>query len=210
MSEENIINEEEHNASTNIITKDLKELINTEDTENVEDQKYQKENNKKIKTDRIDNQLKYINIYDNNHYISNVTVNTTSSENDIDSFLEKERKTNQNEPWNKLNKTDKLSKLKAFSQFFIESEEMNIEYEDKLYKFLKMNLENKKIQKVKDIGYDKDNGIISEIYGLKLLKEVGRFYLSKPGDPHVSTSKNLAPKKKKSIKNTLKVSPINK
>ena len=210
MSEENIINTEENNTSSNIITKDLKELKNIEDTDETEEKKDQNENNKKIKTDRIDNQLKYINIYDNNHYISNVSVNTTSSEYDIDSFLEKERKTNQNEPWNKLNKTDKLSKLKAFSQLFIESEEMNIEYEDKLYKFLKMNLENKKIQKVKDIGYDKENGTISEIYGLKLLKEVGRFYLSKPGDQHVSTSKNLAPKKQKSQKNTLKNSPINK
>tara|TARA_E500000331_G_C17079469_1_gene636244 strand:- start:16 stop:648 length:633 start_codon:yes stop_codon:yes gene_type:complete len=210
MSEENNINVDEHNGATNIITKDLKELKNIEEIENTEDQKDQKDNNKKSKTDRIDNQLKYINIYDTNHYISNVSVNTTSSENDIDSFLEKERKTNQNEPWNKLNKTDKLSKLKAFSQFFIESEEINTDYEDKLYKFLKMNLENKKIQKVKDLEYDKENGIISEIYGLKLLKEVGRFYLSKPGDQHVSTSKNLAPKKKKSIKNTLKNSPTNK
>ena len=208
MSEENNINVDEQNSSTNIITKDLKELKNIEEIENTEHQK--DNNNKKNKTDRIDNQLKYINIYDTNHYISNVSVNTTSSENDIDSFLEKERKTNQNEPWNKLNKTDKLSKLKAFSQFFIESEEINTDYEDKLYKFLKMNLDNKKIQKVKDLVYDKENGIISEIYGLKLLKEVGRFYLSKPGDQHVSTSKNLAPTKKKSIKNTLKISPTNK
>lgn len=193
MSEPNIINTEESN---NIAT----------NKPNNNDQK----NDVKSKTDRVDNQLKYINIYDNNHYISNVTVNSTSSENDIDTFLEKERKTNKNEPWNKLNKTDKLTKLKAFSKVFIDNEEINNEYEDKLYKFLKMNLENKKIQKVKDLEYDKEKGIINEIYGLKLLKEVGRFYLSKPGDQHVSTSKNLAPRKKKSIKHTLKNSPINK
>lgn len=188
-------------------------IINTEESNNIATNKPNNNDQKddvKSKTDRVDNQLKYINIYDNNHYISNVTVNSTSSENDIDNFLEKERKTNKNEPWNKLNKTDKLTKLKAFSKIFIDNEEINNEYEDKLYKFLKMNLENKKIQKVKDLAYDKEKGIINEIYGLKLLKEVGRFYLSKPGDQHVSTSKNLAPRKKKSIKNTLKNSPINK
>ena len=188
-------------------------IINTEESNNIKTNKPNNNDQKddvKSKTDRVDNQLKYINIYDNNHYISNVTVNSTSSENDIDNFLEKERKTNKNEPWNKLNKTDKLTKLKAFSKLFIDNEEINNEYEDKLYKFLKMNLENKKIQKVKDLEYDKEKGIINEIYGLKLLKEVGRFYLSKPGDQHVSTSKNLAPRKKKSIKNTLKNSPINK
>lgn len=188
-------------------------IINTEESNNMATNKPNNNDQKddvKSKTDKVDNQLKYINIYDNNHSISNVTVNSTSSENDIDNFLEKERKTNKNEPWNKLNKTDKLTKLKAFSRVFIDNEEINNEYEDRLYKFLKMNLENKKIQKVKDLEYDKEKGIINEIYGLKLLKEVGRFYLSKPGDQHVSTSKNLAPRKKKSIKNTLKNSPINK
>ena len=153
---------------------------------------------------RIDNQLKYINIYDSNHYISNCNVNTTASENDIDSFLEKERNTNLNEPWNKLNKTDKLSKMKIFSKSYIIAENMNIEYEDKLYKFLKSNLENKRIQKVKDIVYDKITGVIIEVCGLKYMSEVGRFYLSKPGDQSVSTSKNLGPQKKRSTKNTLK------
>jgi len=194
---ENGITNDNDNDITNDITNDTKTNIN-KDTKNKKD------------INRIDNQLKYINIYDNNHCISNCNINTTASENDIDSFLEKERNTNLNEPWNKLNKTDKLSKMKIFAKAYIIKETMNDEYEDKLYKFLKANLENKRIQKVKDIVYDKNMGVIIEVCGLKYLNEVGRFYLSKPGDQHVSTSKNLGPQKKKSKKNTLKNSPINK
>lgn len=203
------------NEINTIITNNEMSNDKTHDTSNDNINEDTKNNIKKVdkqKKDinRIDNQLKYINIYDSNHYISNCNINTTASENDIDSFLEKERNTNLNEPWNKLNKTDKLSKMKTFSKSYVSKENMNIEYEEKLYKFLKTSLENKRIQKVKDIVYDKSNGVIIEVCGLKFINEVGRFYLSKPGDQHVSTSKNLGPQKKKSKKNTLKNSPINK
>jgi hypothetical protein len=64
-------------------------------------------------------------------------------------------------------------------------------------------LDKKQLTKVKDIQYDKENGIIKNIPHLHFNTNTRKFTLKK-SDKHVSTSKSLAPKKK-STKKTIKI-----
>jgi protoheme ferro-lyase len=118
---------------------------------------------------------------------------TKSSENlsSLDKFLEDEKTTNQNEPWCKLNKTIKTKKLIEYADTYkdIDDEEKSL-----LITFLKESLERKKLQRVKDVVYDKVNGQIKEIPALTYIKASKHFTL-KNMDKRVSTLKSLTPKK---------------
>jgi len=118
---------------------------------------------------------------------------TKSSENlsSLDKFLEDEKTTNQNEPWCKLNKTIKTKKLIEYADTYkdIDDEEKSL-----LITFLKESLERKKLQRVKDVVYDKVNGQIKEIPALTYIKASKHFTL-KNMDKRVSTMKSLTPKK---------------
>ena len=121
---------------------------------------------------------------------------TKSSENlsNLDKFLEDEKKVNQNEPWCKLNKTIKTKKLIDFVDTYKQTAELNEEEEALLITFFKDSLERKKLQRVKDVVYDKVNGQIKEIPALTYIKSAKHFTL-KNMDKRVSTLKSLAPKK---------------
>lgn len=121
---------------------------------------------------------------------------TKSSENlsNLDKFLEEEKTTNQNEPWCKLNKTIKTKKLIDFVDTYKQTAELNEEEQALLITFFKDSLERKKLQRVKDVVYDKVNGQIKEIPALTYIKATKHFTL-KNMDKRVSTLKSLAPKK---------------
>lgn len=75
-----------------------------------------------------------------------------------------------------------------------------------LVKFLKDCLDRKKLQRVKDVNYDKVEGIIKEIPVLAYNK-INRHFTLKNMDKRVSTSKNLS-KKTQSIKNKVQKKEI--
>ena len=82
----------------------------------------------------------------------------TKSSNDIsnlEKFLENEKFNNGNEPWCKLNKTIKTKKLIDFVELYKEKNNLDNEEADLLISFLKDSLERKKLQRVKDVIYDK-------------------------------------------------------
>ena len=58
-------------------------------------------------------------------------------------------------------------------------------------------LDNKKFSKIKDITYIKEDGIIKDIPGLTYNKK-NKIFTIKNQDNRLTTSKNLAPKTKKS------------
>lgn len=121
----------------------------------------------------------------------------TKSSNDLsnlDKFLENEKNTNVNEPWCKLNKTVKNKKLIEFVDTYKTNNNLSQEEENLLLTFFKDCLERKKLQRVKDVIYDKDIGIIKDIPALHFVKENKHFTL-KNLDKRVSTLKSLAPKK---------------
>jgi len=110
----------------------------------------------------------------------------------LDKFLESEKNNNINEPWCKLNKTIKKQKLQEFADYFKIENNLTEEEKDLLLYFLKDCLKKKKLQRVKDVIYDKDIGIIKQIPALCYSNN---FISLKNIDKRISTLKSLAPKK---------------
>jgi hypothetical protein len=129
--------------------------------------------------------------------LNGVPLPETKSSNDLsnlDKFLENEKNNNVNEPWCKLNKTIKTKKLQDYVENYKQENKLSNEESELLLIFLKDCLDRKKLQRVKDVVYDKENGIVKEIPALFYIKTTKHFTL-KNIDKRVSTLKSLAPKK---------------
>jgi hypothetical protein len=127
----------------------------------------------------------------------------TKSSNDLsnlEKFLENEKNNNNNEPWCKLNKTVKTKKLIDFVDVYKKDKNLNEEESKLLVTFLKDCIDRKKLQRVKDVSYDKSNGTIKEIPALTYIKSTKHFTL-KNIDKRVSTLKSLSVKKAGTIRN---------
>ena len=121
----------------------------------------------------------------------------TKSSNDLsnlEKFLEEEQKYNSNEPWCKLNKTIKTKKLIEFVELYSKEHNLNEEDVKNMITFFKDSLDKKRLSRVKDVVYDKINGIIKEIPALTYNKSTRHFTL-KNIDKRISTLKSLTPKK---------------
>ena len=144
---------------------------------------------------------------------NNKQFNHTKSEKmaEIDRFLEKERKMNRAEPWGKLDQTQKMKKIEQFVTTFKREEQQIDEHEQTLLKkYLKECINKKRLQRVKDVLYDKEKGIILSIPNLIYNKSRQRYTL-KRSDKRMSTLKSLGkPKKKKSEKSSSSKKKIHK
>jgi hypothetical protein len=142
--------------------------------------------------------------------LNGVQIHETKSSNDLsnlDKFLEDEKNNNINEPWCKLNKTVKTKKIQDFVEIYKVQNELSDEESGLLTTFLKDCLDRKKLQRVKDVIYDKETGFIKQIPALYYVKANKHFTL-KNVDKRVSTLKSLAPKK--SSQGTIRKKEINK
>jgi len=129
--------------------------------------------------------------------LNGVPLPETKSFNDLsnlDTFLENERIHNVNEPWCKLNKTVKTKKIQDYVENYKKENSLSNEEAELLITFLKDCLNHKKLQRVKDVVYDKEKGIVKDIPALCYMKSLKHFTL-KNMDKRVSTLKSLAPKK---------------
>lgn len=129
--------------------------------------------------------------------LNGVPLHETKSSNDmsnLDKFLEDEKNNNVNEPWCKLNKTIKMKKLYEYVEIYKKDNNLSDDESELLVIFLKDCVDRKKLQRVKDVVYDKENGKIKEIPALYYMKTNKHFTL-KNIDKRVSTLKSLAPKK---------------
>jgi hypothetical protein len=129
--------------------------------------------------------------------LNGVQLPETKSSNDmsnLDKFLENEKNNNVNEPWCKLNKTIKMKKLQEYVAVYKEDNKLSDEESELLITFLKDCVDRKKLQRVKDVIYDKENGKIKEIPALYYMK-LNKHFTLKNLDKRVSTLKSLAPKK---------------
>ena len=142
------------------------------------------------KTNR--NEIKYKNIVNNSNLIDNTKKTTKHT---LNSILDKKEDI-QNEPWCKLNKTNKLTKLHKFVEEYKIKNDISDEEEKLFVIFLKDCLDKKKLQRIKDVTYDKSTGIIKDIPGLLYIKSKKHFTL-KNNEKRVSTLKSLGPKKTK-------------
>lgn len=125
-----------------------------------------------------------------------VKTNKTDSSN-IDDFLAREKIVNENKPWSKLGKNQKIHKLTEYITQYKKKHNCTIAELETLKTYLIRCLERKKLQRVKDVVYDVKTGKIKSIPGLIFDKTRRKFTLKKL-DKNKSSLKSLAPIKNKS------------
>jgi hypothetical protein len=136
-------------------------------------------------------------------YTKNISTErkTFSSWDDIDEFLNNEKESLKNEPWSRLQVSEKISKLDDFSKNYCLIN--NINKQNELSIFLQ-DLFKRRPKKV--VVYNTKDGIIEEVCGLIYNEELKIFLILKSNKK--STSKNLPKisysRKKKDRKNTTK------
>jgi len=136
--------------------------------------------------------------------INGVAINETKSSqtmHNLDKFLENEKNSSENEPWCKLNKTIKIKKLIEYvTDKYKASNNLDESECENLITFLKDCLDRKKLQRIKDVLYDKENGLIKEIPALTYVRTSKHFTL-KNIEKRISTLKSLP--QNKSNKNSI-------
>ena len=120
---------------------------------------------------------------------------TESTYNTIDSILENEKISNKSQAWNKLDKTVKIQKLHIFSEKYGKEHNIPVKEIKNLKLFFNESLDKNKLQKTKDVNYDKEKGIIISIPALTFNQTNHNFTLKNMDSKHVSTIKSLTPKR---------------
>lgn len=138
--------------------------------------------------------------------LSGNLIQETKSSSDLtnlEKFLEDDKINNQNEPWSKLDKTVKTKLLMSYAEEYSKKNNLTHEEDVSLRAFLRDCLDRKKLQRVKDVEYDKTSGEIKDIPSLAFNKTTSHFTLKNLDKQRVSTLKSLPPKKvaKGTIKN---------
>jgi hypothetical protein len=113
----------------------------------------------------------------------------------IDHILEKETQKNKTESWNKLNKTMKIQKLNHYAEKYATEHKYSERELGNLKTFFLESLERGKLQKTKEVVYDKDQQQIEEIPGLFYHQHNHNFTLRIIDTKRVSTLKSLTPKR---------------
>ena len=110
----------------------------------------------------------------------------------IDDILENEKNANKSDPWNKLDKSAKVMKLKDFASRHGKKENYSEQETTALFQFLISALDQKKLMRAKDVVYDKASGAITSIPCLIFHAALKKFTL-KRCEKRQSTLKSLAP-----------------
>lgn len=139
----------------------------------------------------------YINKYNNQIISNSVNFNT------LDSLLEKEKQQNKTEHWNKIDKTVKTQLLHSFAEKYGHDHKLPMKEMKNLKLFFTESLNRGKLQKNKDVNYDKDNQLIISIPALYFNNDKKHFTLRIVDNKRVSTLKSLTPKKNTSVKNNI-------
>ena len=137
----------------------------------------------------------------NNKYKNIINIFPGSNEtnamnyNIIDSLLEKEKLHNKSEAWNKLDKTIKIQKLHIFAEKYGKENNLPVKDIKSLKAFFIDCLEKNKLQKTKDVTYDKEKREIISIPALFFNVSNRNFTLKILDAKRVSTLKSLTPKR---------------
>ena len=189
-----------------------KNVINNEDTNNCEDnisnimQTKATKNNTATKENKDDcckelKNIAYKTMLLNGQEIV-PDINNTNN-NTLSNYLESESSANKKENWSKLDKTQKIKKLFAHIDILQKKFKLSDDETVKCHKYLLKCLERKALTKVKDVIYDKETGLISDIPNL-YFDNTERVFILKKDDKHVSTVKCL-PSENKSKAKTIKI-----
>jgi hypothetical protein len=125
-----------------------------------------------------------------------LTSHENPSENsNIDALLENEKQKNKCDSWNKLDKTVKTQKLHAFAEKYGKDNGYPAKEVKNLKMFFVDCLNKSKLQKTKDVIYEKDSGEITSIPALYFNSLNHNFSLKITDTKRVSTLKSLTPKR---------------
>jgi hypothetical protein len=113
----------------------------------------------------------------------------------IETMLEKEKQHNKTETWNKLDKTIKIQKLHQFAEKYGKDNSLPAKDTKSLKAFFIDCLEKNKLQKTKDVTYDKERREITAIPALHFNQINRNFTLKIMDAKRVSTLKSLTPKR---------------
>ena len=141
---------------------------------------------------KIDNTLanaKYKSIIPQSSSFNDLTYNA------IDEILENEKQKNKSDPWNKLDKTVKIQKLHAFAEKYGKDNGLPVKEIKSLKQFFIGCLEKQKLQKTKDVVYDKEKKELISIPSLHFNADTHNFTLKNMDVKRVSTIKSLTPKR---------------
>jgi len=111
----------------------------------------------------------------------------------IDNILEKEKISNKLDTWPKLDKTVKTQKLHIFAEKYGKDHTIPMKDIKALKSFFTDCLDKNKLQKTKDVVYDKEKGTITAIPSLFFNVGVRAFTLKNMDNKRVSTIKSLNP-----------------
>jgi hypothetical protein len=167
----------------------LNENVLIEENEEVSQvtQENQIENTLDIDTS-VDKYKKIINIYSN---VNTEEVNIST----IDQILEKEKQHNKSEQWTKLDKTVKMQKLHQFAEKYGKEYSLSVKDVKQLKTFFTECLGKNKLNKTKDVIYDKEKRDINSIPSLHFNIATKNYTLKIMDAKRVSTLKSLTPKK---------------
>ena len=90
----------------------------------------------------------------------NATTDETSYT-DLDQLLEQEKQHNKSDSWNKLDKTVKIQKLHIFAEKYGKENTLPVKDVKALKHFFTDSLEKNKLQKTKDVVYDKEKALFN-------------------------------------------------
>ena len=114
------------------------------------------------------------------------------SYNKIDDILENEKNNNKAEVWNKLDKTVKIQKLHVFAEKYGKDNNIPVKDIRNLKLYFNECLNKNKIQKTKDVVYDREKGVISSIHGLLFNTQNRNFTIRNTDSKQVSNVKITA------------------
>jgi hypothetical protein len=130
-----------------------------------------------------------------NIMVGNINSSNETNYNTIDALLEREKQNNKNENWSKLDKTVKTQKLHEFAEKYGRENGLPVKDIKLLKQFFKDCLEKNKLQKTKEVTYDKDTKEINGVPALHFNNTNRNFTLKIIDTKRVSTLKSLTPKR---------------
>ena len=126
---------------------------------------------------------------------SNGGESTDLQYNMIDQLLETEKQRNKTDAWNKLDKTQKTLCLHAFAEKYGRENGLPMKEIKQLKLFFSESLNKAKLQKTKDVLYNKETREITSIPALYFNNTNHAFSLKMLDPKRVSTLKSLTPKR---------------
>jgi hypothetical protein len=122
-------------------------------------------------------------------------MNSIEQTENIDSILENEKQFNKQDTWTKLDKTVKTQKLHIFAEKYGNDNGLPVKDVKSLKTFFTTCLDKNKLQKTKDVVYDKEKSLIVSIPALVFNVSSRSYTLKNLDAKRVSTIKSLTPRR---------------